>query len=201
MKLNRISEHKAKLIGEDDFFKAAVCIALLERGEEGGKEYDVLFQVRSSNIPDQPGDICLPGGALEKDEQPRQAAIRETCEELLIQPEQITIIGESDRFHVRNMMLYPFVGIIHDYHNTFSQEEVAEVFRVPLQFFLQTEPDRYSVDTVVQPEENFPYELIVGGKDYRWRTSRIEELFYQYEGRVIWGITARIMNAFCEIIQ
>lgn len=185
-----------KLIGEEDFFKAAVLIALIENGED----YDVLFEVRSSQIPDQPGDVCFPGGAVEPGESFDEAAVRETCEELLIQPEQIRIIGASDIMHIRNTMIYPYVGILTDYRDSFSEDEVAEVFRVPLKFFRETEPDKYMVDAMAQPEENFPYELIQGGRNYKWRVMHTEELFYQYEGHVIWGLTARMLAAFLKLL-
>ncbi len=195
-KLEQFKSYQPKLIGEDQFFKAAVCISLIENGDD----YDILFEVRSTKIPDQPGDVCLPGGAVEEGESYEEAAIRETCEELLIKPEQVEIIGPSDIMHVRNTMIYPYVGIIHDYHNTFSEREVAEVFRVPLQFFKEAEPDRYMVDAVAQPDEDFPYHLIQGGRNYKWRLMHTEELFFQYEGHVIWGLTARMINAFLKLL-
>ena len=194
--LDKFKTHKPKLIGEDDFYKASVLIALIENGDD----YDVLFEVRSNKIPDQPGDVCFPGGGVEPDESYEEAAIRETCEELLIEPSQIQIIGPTDIMHIRNTMIYPYVGILTDYKDSFSTEEVAEVFRVPLRFFLETEPDAYLVDAMAQPEEGFPYELIQGGRDYQWRVMHTKELFYQYEGHVIWGLTARMLNAFLKLI-
>lgn len=185
-----------KLIGEEDFFKAAVLIALIENGED----YDVLFEVRSNQIPDQPGDVCFPGGAVEAGESYEEAAIRETCEELLINPDQIELIGASDIMHIRNMIIYPYVGILTDYKESYSQKEVAEVFRVPLNFFRATVPDSYLVEAMAQPEEGFPYELIQGGRKYQWRVLKTEELFYQYEGHVIWGLTARMLAAFLKLL-
>ena len=184
------------LIGEKDFFKAAVCIALIENGED----FDVLFEVRSSQIPDQPGDVCFPGGAVEPGETYEEAAVRETCEELLIRPSQIEIIGPSDIMHARTTMIYPFAGILTDYEGTFNEDEVAEVFRVPFQFFRETEPDKYLVEAPARPGDDFPFELISGGRNYKWRVMHTTELFYQYEGHVIWGLTARILYSFLEII-
>ena len=192
----KIKEHTPKLIGEDRFFKAAVCIALLESGDD----YDILFEVRSSQIPDQPGDVCLPGGAVEPGETYEEAAVRETCEELLIKPEQVRIIGPSDILHVRSTIIYPYAGILSDYQGTFSEAEVEEVFRVPLNFFRETVPDKYMVEAMAQPGEDFPYELIQGGRNYKWRVMKTEELFYQYEGHVIWGLTARMIHAFCQLL-
>lgn len=194
--LDRIRAHRPRHIGEDDFFKAAVCIALIETAED----YDILFEVRSNQIPDQPGDVCLPGGALEAGEDFEEAVVRETCEELLIRPGQLEIIGAVDFLHVRNTLIHPYVGILKDYKGTFSEAEVAEVFRVPISFFRDTEPEKYMVEAMAQPADDFPFELIEGGRDYKWRVMRTEELFYQYDGHVIWGLTARMVYAFMELL-
>ena len=194
--IQHFREYTPKLIGENQCFKASVCIALIEAGDD----FDILFEVRSSQIPDQPGDVCLPGGAVEPGETFKEAAVRETCEELLISPEQIQIIGPSDIMHVRSTLIYPFVGILSDYQDTFSETEVAEVFRVPLKFFLETAPEKYLVEATARPADDFPFELIQGGRNYKWRIMKTEELFYQYEGHVIWGLTARMVNAFCQLL-
>lgn len=195
--LNKITTHEPRLIGEKKMLRAAVAICLI-KSENG---YDLLFQTRSNKISAQPGDVCFPGGSIEDGETPRDAAIREVCEELLIDPSQLAIIGESDYHHFQRMIIYPFVGVLTDYDGSFNKDEVAEVFRVPLQFFLDNEPAIFTIDSKAQPREDFPYELVSGGRDYKWPTQYIEELFYKYDNRVIWGLTARILKAFCEIIR
>lgn len=190
-------EHRIpKLIGEDTLFKAAVCISLIETKED----YDILFEVRAAHIPDQPGDVCLPGGAVDAGETYEAACIRETCEELLIRPEQIRIIGPADINHAVNSIIYPYVGILSDYHDTFNADEVAEVFRVPLRFFRETPPETYASEVKVTPKEGFPYDRIYGGRSYRFLNTEIENLFWQYEGHTIWGLTARMIHSFLKLL-
>ena len=185
-----------RLIGEDKAFKAAVCIALIETADD----YDIVFEVRSGRNPRQPGDVCLPGGGVEKGESYQEAAIRETCEELLIKPDQIKIIGASDILYSKNMLVYPYVGILTGYEGTFNENEVAETFRVPIRFFREAQPKQFVYESATRPGDDFPFELIPGGRSYQWHVQKTEEYFYEYEGHVIWGLTARIIRAFLEIV-
>ena len=191
---NRIPNY----IGESKIRHSAVCIPLILK-DDGS--YDILFTVRSSAIGSQPGDVCLPGGKLEKGEGPQEAAIREAMEELLIRREQLTLIGPSDIFHLTNINVHPFLCYLSGYEDTFNRDEVAEVFCVPLTFFLQHEPDRYVSNWKVDLPEDFPYDKIVGGKNYKWRDRREEILFYEYDGHVIWGMTAKIIESFVAILK
>lgn len=197
-RLEKLSQHKTTLIGINECKKSAVCIPLIDTG----KGYEILFEVRSAKIVSQPGDICLPGGMLEPGETPKEAAVRETMEELLISEEQIQMLGLMDVHHTgMGLMLYPFAVILKEYHGTFSEDEVDEVFTVPLEFFLNTEPEVYRTEAQVVPEENFPYDLIHGGRNYVWRKRRENICFYRYGNRTIWGLTARIMRSFVEIYR
>lgn len=196
--LEKLSQHKSTLIGIGDCMKSAVCIPLIETAQG----YDILFEVRSSKIIHQPGDVCFPGGMLEPEETAKEAAVRETEEELLIRREQISVIGLMDVLYTGNrLMIYPYAAVLQDYQNTYSRDEVETVFRVPLAFFLNTEPEVYRVEAQVIPGEDFPYDLVHGGKEYRWRNRREDILFYQYEGHVIWGLTAKIMRSFSGIYR
>ena len=57
-------------------------------------------------------------------------------------------------------------------------------------------PGPVLMSTYIEPAEDFPFELIEGGRDYPWHTGRTEMYFYEYEGEIIWGLTARILHAF-----
>ena len=191
--------YESTFIDIDQCHQAAVCIPLLER-KNGG--YDVLFEVRAATIAHQPGDVCLPGGMVEVGESPRRAALRELEEELVLRGNQIYYLGDMDKLYTgRNLVMHSFVAEVTEYQNTFSLAEVGEVFRVPLEFFLHTEPKCYVTRAKVEPGEDFPYELICGGREYNWRSRKEEVCFYQYEGHVIWGLTAKMMRAFADVVR
>ena len=194
-----LAQHEPTFIGMDQCHQAAVCIPLLKNTAGG---YDVLFEVRASTIAHQPGDVCLPGGMVEEGENPRDAALRELQEELLLKEEQICYLGDMDKLYTgSHLIMYSFAVEVTEYQNTFSQAEVDDVFTVPLEFFLHTEPECYLTRAKVEPGEDFPYELICGGREYQWRSRKEEIYFYQYEGHVIWGLTAKMMRAFTDVIK
>ena len=123
----------ATFIGMDQCHQAAVCIPLLKNASGG---YDVLFEVRAATIAHQPGDVCLPGGMVEEGETPREAALRELQEELLLNKDQICYLGDMDKLYTGSrLIMYSFAAEVTEYQNTFSPAEVDEVFHVPLEFF------------------------------------------------------------------
>lgn len=194
-----LAHHTPTFIGMESCHQAAVCIPLL-KNQEGS--YDVLFEVRAATIAHQPGDVCLPGGMVEKGETPREAALRELKEELLLEEDQISYLGDMDKLYSGgSLLMYSFAAEVRKYQNTFSAAEVDEVFTVPLEFFLHTEPECYVIRAKVEPGEDFPYERICGGREYRWRSRKEEVCFYQYEGHVIWGLTAKLMRAFADVVR
>ena len=194
-----LKNHKPFILGHEQFFKSAVLLPLVEK-EDG---LHILFEVRSLQLNRQPGEICFPGGKKdEQDATEKDTAIRETTEELGILTSQIKHVYPIDFMATPfGMIVYPFVGVIDKEAAIQPNEEVEEVFTVPLSYFLETKPKIHYINFKIEPEENFPYDLIVGGKDYDWRARKLPEIFYQYDGKVIWGLTARILTHFVELMK
>lgn len=167
------------------------------------KEPALLFEVRSHELKVQPGEICFPGGHMENNEQPRETALRETSEELRIDPNNIELLGPLDILMTPfQLIIYPFVGYISPNIKLHPDpREVEKVFAVPLDFFLSTEPQVHHIQLSVNPESDFPFELIPDRKDYKWRKGKYPVYFYFYQDYVIWGITARIINHFVQVLR
>lgn len=166
------------------------------------EEDSLLFEVRSSRLKQQPNEICFPGGHIEKGESPLFASIRETCEELLVSEEQLEVLTPTDIIVTpANKILYPYLGFLNDYQGSFSTDEVAETFLVPLSFFRNTKPTTYFNRLLIEPEERFPVDLIPNGSNYHWEGGRYPVPFYFYEKRTIWGITARIIEAMLPRLE
>lgn len=186
----RIEQEKEKV--------SAVLIPLIKKDDA----YHILFEVRSNKLSHQPGEICFPGGKREPNEASIQTAVRETCEELLISRSDIQIYGPLDYFlSPSGMRIDAYLGELKNYKGQYSSDEVAEVFTVPLEYFKSTQPKQYFNHITLHPEENFPFDKILGGKNYPWAKGKYEVLFYEYDGHVIWGITAKILYHNIKLIQ
>lgn len=190
------SNRNSKAIGE--FKESAVMILLME---DAG-ELSIVFEVRAHKLRSQPGDVCLPGGKVELGENPRETSIRETMEELKLERDQIEIIGDMDYFiSPYGNRMYAFVGKLKYGEINPNEDEVHHVFKVPLSFFLEHEPLLYKMEIGPVNQEGFPFHLINGGKDYKFRKGYLDEYFYEYKDYVIWGFTAQIVKSFIEVLQ
>lgn len=165
--------------------------------------WQIVLEERSRKLHHQPGEICLPGGMVEPGETPAQAALRETCEELLIRPEQLTLWGPGDVLMTPGgHSIHPFLAGLRDYEGTFSEAEVHTTFTVPVQWLLDNPPKSYLTRTTTHPGEDFPYEAVPGGRDYPWRQGKWPVYFYpEYEGRLIWGLTAKMLYHTLQLVQ
>jgi len=194
-------KRKPNILGEDTFYHYAILLPMIKKNGE----IHILFEVRAYHLRRQPGEICFPGGKVdEHDTSYMEAAIRETCEELQVTKDVIHDVFPLD------YIVSPNGGIFHLFAGTLSQndheikpnqEEVAEIFTVPLSYFQTTKPKSYKVHLIPKPASDFPLELIPGGKNYKWQIQGINELFYEYKGRTIWGLTAKIVHHFIHLLQ
>ena len=201
-KQDLLNKMQADIIQVDNMLpykKNAVLVPLVENGEGLG----VLFEVRAKHLAWQPGEICFPGGRVEaEDLNYCCTAIRECCEELALGDQDIEVLGALDPItSPLGLEVYPYLGMIAELDKIVpSEDEVAEVFVVPLSFLYQNEPRiaKLEVATRPSPKTEFPYDLLPGHPT-GWNIRNNYELrFYDYHGYIIWGITAHILFNFLE---
>lgn len=155
--------------------RAAVLLPLV--AASGGAA--LLLTKRTDQVEHHKGQISFPGGALEDGEQPQDAALRETYEEIGVRPSEITVLGRLDDevMPVSGFLVTPFVGLVpHPYRLRLSPTEVHAVLQVPLAVLL----DPRNVRTE-QWERSGPGAIVY---------------FYAAGDQVIWGFTARIIARF-----
>ncbi|MCM3758003.1 CoA pyrophosphatase [Sporosarcina aquimarina] len=197
----QLNDNKSLFIGEDTAFRAAVLVPLVQ---ESG-EWHVVFERRSLTMRKQPGDSSFPGGRIDStDASPMDAALRETHEELGIDPDTVTVIGKLSPYIASpSFVVYPFVAVC-DYHeiiHSFNKDEVEEVFAIPLKWLLDHEPVLHRVPVQPIPLPDFPFDKIYNGEQYQWGNRSQEEWFYEYEEYIVWGLTARILKHFIDLIK
>ncbi|TYS91746.1 CoA pyrophosphatase [Rossellomorea aquimaris] len=199
--LQLFKDRTPKVLGSETFSEYAILLPLIE---VNGQTH-VLFEVRSLNMRRQPGEICFPGGRIDRsDSDEKAAAIRETSEELGIHTDTITDVYPLDYIvSPFGTIIYPYVGKINVSLKELkpNQAEVDEIFTTPLTYLQEREPDLYNIKFKMEPEESFPFKQIPGGENYNWQARNMKEHFYYYEDKVIWGLTARVLHHFVKLLS
>ncbi|MCI5687702.1 MAG: CoA pyrophosphatase [Emergencia sp.] len=193
------AEREPAPIGEHRFFSVLVPFV-----EKDGELY-ILYEVRAKAMASQPGEICFPGGHVEAGESPRDCALRETFEEIGIPAEKISLMGAGNILYgYANYTLYTYLGAV-DYETYCSaklqKDEVDEIFLVRLSDFEKHPPKVFSEKVYTEIDKDFPYEEVGIGRDYAWRVGRWDIPIYQIDGRVIWGLTARITGDIIKTVR
>lgn len=154
---------------------AAVLIAVTDRvGHPDGP--GVLVTHRPSHMRAHPGQAAFPGGKLDPGETPVEAALREAHEELGIRPEDVTVIGTSDRFRTgTGYDITPVLAMVPpDLPMYPNPAEVADWFEPPLGFLLD------------------PVNHVWQSAEWNGHSGRFIEILWN-EHR-IWGVTAAIIS-------
>lgn len=201
---SRLQARPVRLMNHQHYLKTAVLVPLRKRPRGENDGWTLFFERRAGHLDRQPGDVCFPGGRVEeRDSSPREAAVRETGEEFRIDPGEIDVLGPLNYLATPwRMMIFPFAGVLRpDVEVRPEPGEVDSIFEVPLQRALKAEPETHHVELEPQPPADFPYEKIPGGRDYDWHAGVLPELFYDFDGGVVWGLTARILDHFLDRVR
>ena len=160
--------------------RAAVLVPLVERPTG----LQVLLTQRASHLKNHPGQISFPGGRIESaDAGPWEAALRETQEEIGLEPRFITRAGYlQDHLVISGFRVTPAVGFVQPgFDLRLDETEVENVFEVPLEFVLDV-------------RNHLPRDRSIAG-----HTVITHEI--PYEGRQIWGATASMLITFARLLR
>jgi 8-oxo-dGTP pyrophosphatase MutT (NUDIX family) len=165
---------------ERDNIRAAVLVPLVER-EEG---WFVVLTLRSADLADHAGQISLPGGRIEpEDEDARAAALREAEEEIGLGRDYVETAGRLDTWLTgTGFEVTPIVGMVRP-PPPYKPDpvEVAEIFEVPLDFILD------------KRNHQWRSRELQGQKRYFWAIP--------YLHRNIWGVTAGMLVNLAEALN
>lgn len=178
--------------------ESAVLIPLVQVAGE----WHILYEVRSKLVS-QAGDSSFPGGKVEPGETYEEAAVRETMEELNLSRDNIKVHGEMDFIIGQYMIIRCFVGelVNIDVSDIRPNEEVEQVYTVPVKYFMENDPKYFSVKYNPRVEEEF--EKSLGENEFKRKLSNHGEKVPVYEiaHHSLWGYTANLTERFIEIIR
>jgi len=168
----RLASPRPERLAPSEAWQAAVLVPLYVDASE---LWTILTQ-RTDTLPPHRSQIAFPGGSREVGEDAWAAALRETHEEIGIDPTKVLRLGELDEVDVPSgFSILPCVGAVpFPYETRPNEAEITEVFSIPLSAFANPR---------VVEERQVEIEGAV-------RSLRI----YHVGRRQIWGVTARILQ-------
>jgi 8-oxo-dGTP pyrophosphatase MutT (NUDIX family) len=91
--------------------RPAAALALIY--EDAGGVLRLPLTLRTTSLPHHPGQISLPGGAVDPGETLEETALREAQEEIGVDPARVRVLGPLTPVHVlvSNFALNPLLGV------------------------------------------------------------------------------------------
>jgi len=144
----------------------------------------VPLTVRASGLARHAGQISLPGGAADEGETLAEAALRETSEEIGVDPATVRVLGELTPVHVlvSGFTLHPVVGVT-DARPAFiaAPGEVDEIVEVPVADLRDASRIRRGTRVREGVAVEYPY--------------------FDLRGHQVWGATAMVLGEFITLLQ
>ena len=159
--------------------QAAVLILLHETSED----LNLIYCLRSNNLPTHAGEVAFPGGKREeKDETLKETALREAQEEVNLELKDVEVLGEISSVQSRfGLSVTPYIGILKNNSLIADGKEIAEVFSVPLNF----------IKNNMQKEQ----------KSENWDNKKVFFPFFEFENKMVWGLTAYMTVEFLKLLD
>jgi len=159
--------------------RAGVLIPLIRRGNG----IELLFTRRTDTVLTHKGQISFPGGQREEvDVETVETALRESYEEIGLEPSRVTVLGELDDVFtaVSNFVITPVVGLVEGGIDDLrlAPDEVKSLLVVPVTRLL--DPQVHATETRSLGEQRYRIHYYTVGDD------------------VIWGATGRIVYQFLK---
>ena len=165
----------------DKYIPASVLILLIRRKNE----FNVIFTQRSLSLKNHPGQISFPGGkVIQNEETPWMCALRETKEEIGLDPKLVRKIGIIPKHQtVTGFIITPFLAEVISKKIVLlpNNQEVSEIFEVPFTFLMNSK------------------NMLLHKARYRGQVT--EYYAIPYGPYYIWGATARIIKSLSDIVS
>lgn len=172
-----LGDHRHQRLDIAGFNPAAVLVPV---AHHEGRDH-LLFTRRTDSMEHHKGQISFPGGRQDDGETLSECALRETQEEIGIQPAEVRLLGRLDDIWTpTRYIISPFVGVIpFPYNFVLSDAEIAEMFLVPIDDLL--DPGIYEETEI----------------HYQGKSALVP--YYHWRDKIIWGATGRIIRQFLTL--
>ena len=162
-----------------DHYKLAAVLMPIQERDDG--DYLVLTK-RAEQLNHHRGQVAFPRGRVDPDDRGElEAALRESQEEIGIEPSHVRVLGRLDQvMAASDFVVTPFVGMIPPFYKfRLNPAETDAVFSVPIASLLE------------------PKCVVIADR----LSSHGEPVYHFYcNGWDIWGATARIIVQFLDLV-
>jgi 8-oxo-dGTP pyrophosphatase MutT (NUDIX family) len=160
--------------------QASVLIAILNYGEYI-ESPELIYTQRSGHLSTHSGEVSFPGGKAEDgDVSLFDTALRESNEEMSLNGEDVTMLGKLDYLISRHKIeVNPFIVTVDKPQDLEANEEIQEIFTVPLSFLL--DPKNIKRESIER------------------QGSVWEVPTWSLKNQKIWGLTAMITVNFLNV--
>lgn len=172
---SRLQAHHPAAVERPDLRPAGVLVPLFAGPQ-------VLLTRRPQKMSRHPGQIAFPGGTYDpRDGSLEQTALRESHEEIGLDPARVEILGRLDQVWTpTGFVMHPFVGWVREPGSwRAAPDEVEEILCVPIGDLM--------LPGVFREEQ---WER--GGVAYR-------VVFFDLPGGTVWGATGRILLRLLQV--
>jgi 8-oxo-dGTP pyrophosphatase MutT (NUDIX family) len=174
-----LSNRAPRRLSQEGARDAAVLIPIIATPEP-----TVVFTVRTDTLPSHQGQISFPGGSTDPgDPSAIETALRETNEEIGLDPSAVEVLGQLDTFptFVSGFVVTPVIGWLEaEPELRPNPAEVAAILHVPLG----------ELNESIRSEAGFSHQ------DMTYPTEA-----WVWQDNVIWGVTARIVRSFLWVLS
>lgn len=141
-----------------DSKQSSVLILFIDDNQN--QQFNITFTLRSSKLRKHSGQISFPGGKKDLGENNIDTALRESNEEIGLNPKDVEIITELSTLYVppSNSIVTPIVAYTNKQLTlTANQSEVDEIILRPFDIFFDKNNIKFSRNLYPNQLQEFPY--------------------------------------------